>query len=64
VKNISIEFNKYKYNNDDFETYLHDVIMFYLNQLIPTTSMLTVKYFRDDEFATCYTTPVITGVSK
>ena len=64
VKNVSIEFNKYKYNNDDFEKYLHDVIMFYLNQLIPTTSMLTVKYFRDDVFTTCYTTPVITGVTK
>ena len=64
IKNISIEFNKYKYNNDDFEKYLHDVIMFYLNQLIPSTSMLTVKYFRDEEFTTCYTTPVITGVSK
>ena len=64
IKNISIEFNKYKYNNDEFENYLHDVIMFYLNQIIPSTSILTVKYFRDEEFTTCYTTPVITGVSK
>lgn len=64
VKNLTIEFNKFKYNNNEFEKYLHEVILFYLNQIIPTTSILTVKYFRDNTFNTCYSTPVVTGVSK
>lgn len=64
IKNISIEFNKYKYNTPEFQTYLHEVIMQYLNQIIPTTSMLTVKYIGDDEFTACDSTPVITGVSE
>ena len=64
IKNLTIEFNKLKYNSDEFEKYLHEVILFYLNQIIPTTSILTVKYFRNDEFETCYSTPVVTGVSK
>ena len=64
IKNISIEFNKYKYNTPEFQTYLHEVIMKYLSQIIPTTSMLTIKYIGDDEFTVCDSTPTITGVSK
>ena len=64
VKNITIEFNKFKYGESvDFDNYLHEVILKYLEQVIPTTTMLTIKYIGADIFDACQDTPVITGVS-
>lgn len=63
VKNVTLEFNKFKYNNDDFENYLHEVILFYLNQIIPSTTMMTLKYFRDETYAVCTIEPEISGIS-
>ena len=63
VKNISLEFNGIKYGNSKFNKYLHEVILPYLNQVIPSTSILTIKYNGNNEFDTCYSTAIITGVS-
>ena len=63
IKNITLEFNKQKYNIPGFDEYLREVVLFYLNQVMPTTSILTIKYIGDDEFDTCMSSPVITGVS-
>lgn len=63
IKNITLEFNKTKYNVAGFDEYLREVVLFYLNQVIPTTSILTIKYIGNNEFDTCMSSPVVTGVS-
>ena len=63
TKNVTIEFNKLKYNNDEFQKYLHEVILPYVKQVIPSTTILTIKYIGGDEFDVCQSAPVITGVS-
>lgn len=64
VKNISIEFNKFKYADEKFGEYFKNVILSYLNQVLPSTSILKVKYIGSNTFEACMSTPVITGVSK
>ena len=67
IKNITLEFNTAKYATPEFNTYFHEAIMPYLEQVIPSTAILTVKYSGTGTFATaCHdaTTPVITGVSN
>lgn len=69
TKNITIEFCKAKYNKSaefykDFEKYLHEVVLPYMNQVVPSTSIVTIKYIGDDEFSACRNIPVITGVTK
>lgn len=43
VKKITIEFNKEKYaNNSDFKQFLHNAILPYLKQMIPSTTIMEI----------------------
>lgn len=74
VKNLEINFigniiSEYDLNNDaievnSFKDYATNIILFYVKQLIPSTTIVKINFIGEDNFDTCFNVPLIGGISQ
>ena len=63
VKNMEILFNKRIASYNGFKDYLYNVIMKYLRQIIPSTTIWSVKLEAMEAEFECFDIPTIVGIT-